>query len=108
MSNSPHSTRPVGPVLRDELLEEVLLHIAPLYSILHILLKDCECVCRTSENCKSLVLQVKCNIEIFLSPAAFKELTCHNRVRTYRLEKYLNIQDCLEKSLKIKFALKST
>ena len=26
------------------------------------------CVCRTSENCKSLVLQDKCNIEIFLSP----------------------------------------
>ena len=26
----------------------------------------------------------------------------------YRLENYLNIQDCLEKSLKIKFALKST
>ena len=26
----------------------------------------------------------------------------------YRLEKYLNIQDCLEKSLKIKSALKST
>ena len=26
----------------------------------------------------------------------------------HRLEKYLNIQDCLEKSLKIKFALKST
>ena len=25
-----------------------------------------------------------------------------------RVEKYLNIQDCLEKSLKIKFALKST
>ena len=25
-----------------------------------------------------------------------------------RLEKYLNLQDCLEKSLKIKFALKST
>ena len=25
----------------------------------------------------------------------------------HRLEKYLNIQDCLEKSLKIKFALKS-
>ena len=25
-----------------------------------------------------------------------------------RLEKYLNIQDCLEKTLKIKFALKST
>ena len=26
----------------------------------------------------------------------------------HRLEKYLNIQDCLENSLKIKFALKST
>ena len=27
---------------------------------------------------------------------------------SHRLEKYLNIQDCLEKSLKIKFALTST
>ena len=27
---------------------------------------------------------------------------------SHRLEKYLNIQDCLEKYLKIKFALKST
>ena len=27
---------------------------------------------------------------------------------SHRLEKYLNIQDCLEKSLKIEFALKST
>ena len=27
---------------------------------------------------------------------------------SHRLEKYLNIQDCLEKSLEIKFALKST
>ena len=26
------------------------------------------CVCRTSKNCKSLILQDKCNIEIFLSP----------------------------------------
>ena len=26
---------------------------------------------------------------------------------SHRLEKYLNIQDCLEKSLKIKFAVKS-
>ena len=30
------------------------------------------------------------------------------RQGSHRLEKYLNIQDCLEKSLKIKFALKST
>ena len=27
---------------------------------------------------------------------------------SHTLEKYLNIQDCLEKSLKIKFALKSS
>ena len=27
---------------------------------------------------------------------------------SHRLEKYLNIQDCLVKSLKIRFALKST
>ena len=27
---------------------------------------------------------------------------------SHRLEKYLNVQDCLEKSLKIIFALKST
>ena len=27
---------------------------------------------------------------------------------SHRLEKYLNIQDCLEKSLKITFSLKST
>ena len=27
---------------------------------------------------------------------------------SHRLEQYLNIQDCIEKSLKIKFALKST
>ena len=28
------------------------------------------CVCRTKENCKSLVLQGKCNIIIFLSPGS--------------------------------------
>ena len=54
-------------MLWDELLEKVILHITPLCSLLHILLKDGECVCRPSENCKSLVLQDKCNIEIFLS-----------------------------------------
>ena len=34
-------------------------------------------------------------------------LLCHLQ-GLHRLEKYLNIQDCLEKSLKIKFSLKST
>ena len=68
MSNSPHRSCPVGRVLWDELLEQVILHITPSCSLLHILLKDGECVCRTSENCKSLVLQDKDNIEIFLSP----------------------------------------
>ena len=67
-SNSPHSSRPVGRVLWDELLEEIILHIIPICSLLHILLKNGECVCRMSENCKSLVMQDKCNNEIFLSP----------------------------------------
>ena len=32
--------------------------------------QTCACVCRTSENRKSLVLQDRCNIEIFLSSAS--------------------------------------
>ena len=41
------------------------------------------------------------------------ETDCRSRAREFdpglhRLEKYLNIQDCPEKSMKIKFALKST
>ena len=40
MSNSSQSTRPVGRVLWEELLEEVILHITPLCSLLHPLLKD--------------------------------------------------------------------
>ena len=62
-SNSPHSSRPVGRVLWDEFYEVVILHVTPLCSQLHILLKDGECVCRTSENCKSLVLQDKKNVQ---------------------------------------------
>ena len=57
-------------MLWDELLEQVTFYITLLCSLLHILLKDSECDCKTSENCKSLVLQDKCNIEIFLSPDA--------------------------------------
>ena len=68
MSNSSKSTRPVGRVLLEELLEEVILHITPLCSLLRTLLKDKCVVCRTSENFKSLVLQDKCNIEIFFVP----------------------------------------
>ena len=40
MSNSSQSTHPVGRVLWEELLEEVMLHITPLSSLLHTLLKD--------------------------------------------------------------------
>ena len=47
-----------------------------LYCIMHTLLKDkCMCVCRTSENCKSLILQDKCNNEIFLSSGFHKILS---------------------------------
>ena len=35
MSNSSQSTRPVGRVLWEELLEEVILHITPLCYLLH-------------------------------------------------------------------------
>ena len=37
MSNSSQSTRPVGRVLLEEILEEVILHITPLCSLLHTL-----------------------------------------------------------------------
>ena len=66
MSNSSQRTRPVGWVLWEELLEEVILHITPLCSLFipygfkgqaHV------SIYRTSENCKSLVLQDRCNIE---------------------------------------------
>ena len=36
-------------------------------------LRTSACVCRTSENCKSLVPQGECNIEIFLSPEGGKD-----------------------------------
>ena len=55
-------------MLWEELLKEVILHITPLCSLLPTLLKTSARVCRMCENCKSLVLQDKCNIEIFLSP----------------------------------------
>ena len=67
MSNSSQSTHPTGRVLWEELLEEVTLYITPLCSLLHTLLKDKYMWLQVSENCKSLVLQDKCNIEIFLS-----------------------------------------
>ena len=40
----------------------------PPFSLSHTILRTSACVCRTSESCKSLVLQGECNIEIFLSP----------------------------------------
>ena len=38
----------------------------------------------------------------------FEDCKYHSQQGLHRLEKYLNIQDCLEQSLKIEFALKST
>ena len=64
-SNSSQSTCPVGWVFWEELLEEVILHIL----LLVFFIAYATCVCRTIENCKSLVLQDKWNIEIFLSHA---------------------------------------
>ena len=46
----------------------------PSPHLLHTILRTSACVCRTSENCKSLVLQGECNIEIFLSPASLAYL----------------------------------
>ena len=34
-------------------------------------LKDKNSVCRTNENCTSLILRDKCNIEIFSSPGVY-------------------------------------
>ena len=48
MSNSFQSTRPIGRVLWIELLEEVILHITPLCSLLHTLLKEM-CMCLRDE-----------------------------------------------------------
>ena len=47
-SNSSKSSRPVVPVLWEELLKGVILHITPLCSSLHKLLKD-KCVCLQDE-----------------------------------------------------------
>ena len=43
-----------------------------------------------------------------LGQSCLQRLSADNKQGSHRLEKYLNIQGCLEKSLKIKFALKST
>ena len=110
MSSSSQSTCPVGRVLWEELLKEVIWacsprnffnkngviwceHITPLCSLLHTLLKDkCLCICRMSENCKPLVLQDKCNIEIFLSPVIIhnfiiflRKLNCDHFENLYKL-----------------------
>ena len=49
-------------------------------------LRTSACVCKTSENCKSLVLQGKCNVEIFLSPAG---KICIGVTERGSLKKYL-------------------
>ena len=49
-------------------IRNFISHILP-YALYCIHFKDKCTVCMTSESCKSLVFQDKCNIEIFLSPA---------------------------------------
>ena len=48
MSNYSQGTRPVGRVLWEELLEEVILHITHLCSLLHYALKE-KCMCLQDE-----------------------------------------------------------
>ena len=49
-SSSSQSTHPVGQVLWEELLEDVILHITPLCSLLHMLFKDkCMTLCLQDE-----------------------------------------------------------
>ena len=55
-------------------------------------LRTCACVCRTSENCKSLVLQDKCNIEIFPSPDASPVWDPHQQANIKALEQ---VQRCV-------------
>ena len=63
-SNSSQSTLPVGRVLWEELLESYYKLLPYVLYCIHFK-RTSACVCRMSENCKSLVLQDKCNIEIF-------------------------------------------
>ena len=64
--------------------------------------------------CQNATLEITfCGSIIYIKPLLKRTFTCTQGLHIYiislhRLEKYLNIQDCLEKSLKIKFALKST
>ena len=74
-------------------------HITPLCSLLHTLLKDkCMC-CRTSEHCKSLILQDKCNIEIFLSLFDAMKLK-YNRIKFY-IRSYFFLHLCVSKILQL-------
>ena len=49
-------------------IRNFIIHIT--YCSLMFFIAYTSCVCKTSENCKSVILQDKCNIEIFLSPAS--------------------------------------
>ena len=51
--------------------------------------------------------QIGCNT-VYVSKPTWGKAPLLVLQGSHRLEKYLNIQDCLEKSLKINFALKST
>ena len=71
-SNSSQSTRPVGKVLWEELLDEVIINITPLCSLLHKLLKD-KCMCLQDEwkllshsSCRtSAILKYFCPLTVY-------------------------------------------
>ena len=80
-SNSPQSTCPEGTVLWEELLGEVILHITPLCSLLHMLLKDKFCLLWffTSHQ------QFKGQVHVF---AGQVKIVSHSSCRTSAIFKY--------------------
>ena len=65
----------------------------------HAFLRTSACVCRMSENCKSLVLRGECNIEIFLSPAlqtvpAVQKIPHHTDVLINKKYIFVNSNTC--------------
>ena len=102
-SNSSKSTRTTGWVLWEELLKEVILHITPLSSILHRLLKDKTLVhvfagrvkivshssCRTSTILKNVCpLSTKPHVLAHLMAWVMNPFHSYGLFNTYGYDKY--------------------